>query len=79
MYNPSHLDENLQYQTRFEYSSGLVIYAGYAPPTAAEGDNAWLIKKFSYDSSENAVKVAFANDSNSFNLSWNNRALYSYK
>jgi uncharacterized protein YkuJ len=78
MYNPSQLDENLQYQSRFEYSGGVVVYAGYAPATAAESDSAWVIKKFSYSGSD-VVKVTFANDSNSFNLSWDQRAAYSYK
>jgi hypothetical protein len=77
MYHPSALNDDLQYQSRFEYSSGLVLYAGYAPPTAAESDSAWVVKKYFYSGTD-VVKVAFADASNSFDKKWSVRTSYSY-
>ena len=77
-FNPSLLDENLQYQARFEYSTGQVLYAGYAPATAAESDPMWVIKKYVYSGTD-VVKIVFADDSSNFNKIWSNRTSYTYK
>ena len=77
MYHPSTLYEDLQYQSRFEYSGGLVVYAGYAPPTAAETDPMWIIKKYVYSGTD-VVKIVLADASNSFDKKWSSRTSYSY-
>ena len=77
MYHPSALNDDLQYQSRFEYSSGLVLYAGYAPASVGESDPSWVIKKYSYSGTE-VVKATFADGSSSFDKKWSSRTSYSY-
>jgi hypothetical protein len=77
MYHPSGLNEDLQYQSRFEYSAGLVLYSGYAPAPVGESDPAWVIKKYTYSGTD-VVKVTFADGSNAFDKKWSLRTSYSY-
>lgn len=79
MYHPSNISETLEFQQRMAYSGSNLEYLGYAPPSADEGDEAWIIKKYTYDGSSNVVKVTFADDSKAFDKRWTNYSGYTYK
>lgn len=58
---------------KFEYSAGLVIYAGSAPKGTATSDVNWTINKYTYDGSSQVTDITTAFDS------WDNRAGATYE
>lgn len=59
-------------------ASGQPLYLGWARPGSAVGDEAWLIKKFTYDASGFITDIQFAGGTNAFDKSWNSRGSYTY-
>lgn len=78
MHHPGIVDEFSLMQARYEYSGSAIVYAGFAPPGASESDALWVVKKYSYDGSDNLVKITFAGGSKAFDKTWSDRAGYSY-
>lgn len=60
-----------------EYSTGNIIYLGYAAPGSAVTASAWQIRKYTYDG-DDVTDVQFANGKNDYIHVWNGRAGYSY-
>jgi hypothetical protein len=77
MYKAS-LEESTLLQQRWEYTGNNLIYVGYANPGVSESDNAWLIIKYTYDSSNQATHKRFADSSRAFDKNWTDRAGYDY-
>lgn len=72
-------DNVMEYPQSFQFSidyddrtDGQPVYMGYAPKGSAEGDEDWLIFKFTYNESNQVLtrKSAFGN--------WTDRATLSY-
>ena len=66
---------------RGEYTGTNLIYAGFAKPGAAEGDNEWQISKMTYDASGNILTVKWPTKddgtvSSDFEFNWTGRAGY---
>ncbi len=70
-----------QYSQRIAYTQGgLPEYIGECHPknqhrTAVD---IWRIKKITYDGSDNAIIINWANRSKDFRFSWDSRATYNY-
>ncbi|MBF0370988.1 MAG: hypothetical protein HQL52_16185 [Magnetococcales bacterium] len=65
--------------TRLAYNgSGNVEYMGQAAPGCTESEAAWLIKKITYDGSQNPVTIQFAGSQALFDQVWSDRASLSY-
>jgi hypothetical protein len=63
----------------FEYDgSGNLIYIGYALPNSADADSKWMIKKATYDASNNILTEKFAGGNANLDKQWTLRASYSY-
>lgn len=61
------------YKTKYEYSGGLLIYAGIAPKGSATSDSVWVIIKRTW--TDNALT---AEDTSADNVKWDDRASLSY-
>lgn len=61
-----------------EYSGTNVIYIGKAAQGSATSAAVWLIRKLTYDGSNNCTNIQFANGSSAYNAIWDNRASLSY-
>lgn len=71
--------KSIQYKTAYEYdSSDNPIYIGKALPGTAKSDSKWLIKKLTYDASDNVTDIETASGTYLFNNSWNSRTSYEY-
>lgn len=71
--------KSIQYKTAYEYdASDNPIYIGTALPGTAKSDSKWLIKKLTYDISDNVIDIEMASGTYLFNNSWDNRTSYEY-
>lgn len=67
------------YTQRLDYdSNGDVLYMGQGETGMLESEPYWQIKKFSYDSSGNLLKIIYADGNENKDNVWNDRASLSY-
>ncbi len=65
--------------TQLDYDGGAnPIYIGLATPGTATSTARWLIKKLTFDGSDNPTAIKFANGSPNFDQIWDDRASISY-
>lgn len=68
-----------RYTTALDYdANNNPIYIGMAAQGSAKGAALWLIRKLTFDVSNNVTNIVYANGSQSFNQIWDNRASLSY-
>lgn len=75
---PVYIMETNAFQKQIEWSAGLPIYVGESLTGKLPNENAWRIKKISYDVSNNPVNITWANNSNNFEFKWENRSTYTF-
>lgn len=54
------------------------IYLGLAPTGSVTSGAVWMIKKLTFDGSNNLTRIQYANGSSSQNQIWDNRAALTY-
>jgi hypothetical protein len=65
--------------TQLDYDGGTnPIYIGLAAPGALTSEAKWLIKKLTFDGSNNPTAIKFANGSSNFDQIWADRASITY-
>ena len=68
-----------EWKVRIEYdSNNNAIYVGETRPGISVSSAHWRIKKITYDTSNNATQINWANSSNDFSFIWNDRSTYTY-
>lgn len=77
-YQGNFLPENFLLQFRVEYDGDDLKYIGYADPGTGEGDEEWLIVRFTYNSNKVMTKK-YADGSTAFDKAWSQRNGYKYK
>lgn len=60
----------------FDQPNALTLYVGEAFPGASAADNAWLIKRVTFDANSNPLEIAVANSGQP--AIWANRASLEY-
>ena len=76
-------DSELWTTFRGAYTGTNLIYAGFARPGAAEGDDVWQLRKMTYDGSNNLTKIEWPQNasgvpSSEWEFNWTDRATYTY-
>lgn len=62
-----------------DYAGGAnPVYVGYAAAGTADADAAWMITKYTYDSSGNVTAARFAGGAADYDQVWDDRASLSY-
>jgi hypothetical protein len=69
---------NIYVQVCENNSSGQPIYIGYSLPGSSKSGAFWCIRKITYDANNGMTDVQFAEGSNAFNKTWDDRATYTY-
>lgn len=65
--------------TQLDYDGGTnPIYIGLATPGTLTSESTWLIKKLTFDGSNNPTAIKYANGSPNFDQIWDNRASLSF-
>lgn len=68
-----------EYTMAIEYdASNNPIYVGEVLPGIGKASRGWRIKRITYDVSNNATDVRWANGTTEFSKVWNDRVTYSY-
>lgn len=73
-----HLEEIDDMANRWDYASATIRYQGHASPGAAETDEAWRIKRMTFDSQGRLTKTEYANSNANYRNVWANRASLTY-
>jgi hypothetical protein len=64
---------------KFDYNGGTnPVYIGVAAPGTATSTQKWLIKKLTFDGSDNVTDIQYPSGSPNFNQAWDDRAGLSY-
>jgi len=68
-----------QWKTRIAYdASGNAEYVGEAKPGTATSATGWRIKKITYDASNNATQINWADSNTNMDNIWDSRTDYTY-
>lgn len=65
----------LDYDSR---TDGQPVYIGKAHPGTLASEAKWQIRKITYDGSDHATDISFANGSVAYDKEWNARTTYDY-
>lgn len=68
---------NLRYEIEYDASNN-PLYIGIAAPGKLTSDASWMIKKLTWDGSNNLTSLKFAGGTSEFTQIWDNRASLSY-